>query len=363
MADTNVLQRTNLYAMCGAKPEAVLKDTGKSKETGEFKELLKDKSSGSSKEPVGKAEKDVPAENVVKTENNQETELEATGAPEQMAELFAMVNVVQESIAIQPEEGIQKGEVSVESLPEEMFSVQSDELSTDILQQEFTSEKAADVESQLKSETADVTSMADQMKSMAMENERKPVQDKTEQKVAGTEQEIHTALQEGMQSEPNVRQDSIASIQTPKHLDVPGEKSAADAKLTTTESTLPVDVAKTIAEKMSGKNGMLTLELEPASLGKLVIQMVHEEGKTVISLMTANARTLELLGQKSAEIAAILEDRTGETTEIQMYEPQKSDNYADAQKQKEDRQEEGQRQHKKQENSASFLQQLRLGLI
>ena len=36
----------------------------------------------------------------------------------------------------------------------------------------------------------------------------------------------------------------------------------------TAPETFPVDVGKTIAAKLPGNNGMLTIELEPAALGK-----------------------------------------------------------------------------------------------
>ncbi|MEY8426349.1 flagellar hook-length control protein FliK [Lachnospiraceae bacterium 46-15] len=131
----------------------------------------------------------------------------------------------------------------------------------------------------------------------------------------------------------------------------------------TTESTLASDVAKTLAARMPADNGTLTLELEPASLGKLTIRMTYEAGKAVVSIMATNTRTLELLSQRSGEIAAILEERTGQETVVQPYQPsEEAAYYGQGQENGRERQQQ-QEQGKENKETDSFMQQLRLGLI
>lgn len=133
--------------------------------------------------------------------------------------------------------------------------------------------------------------------------------------------------------------------------------------LKTSERTLAPDVAKTLAVRMPADNGTLTLELEPASLGKLTIRMTYEAGKAVVSIMAANTRTLELLSQRSGEIAAILEERTGQETIVQPYQPSEESAYYE-QGQESGRERQQQReQGKENKETDSFMQQLRLGLI
>ena len=151
----------------------------------------------------------------------------------------------------------------------------------------------------------------------------------------------------------DIRQEAQAETAAVKDISVP---------VKTTENTLAPDIAKTMAARMPADNGTLTLELEPASLGKLTIRMTYEAGKAVVSIMATNTRTLELLSQRSGEIAAILEERTGQETVVQPYQPSEEGAYYE-QNQESGRERQQQEQRKENKETDSFMQQLRLGLI
>ncbi|MBE7726746.1 MAG: flagellar hook-length control protein FliK [Enterocloster citroniae] len=130
----------------------------------------------------------------------------------------------------------------------------------------------------------------------------------------------------------------------------------------TTPETFPVDVGKTIAAKLPGNNGMLTIELEPAALGKMTIKVVYEAGRAAVSIMSANPKTLELLSQSAGEIANILEEKTGQQTVVYTPEAyQQSDDYRGHQERDNQRQED--EREKRRSQPDSFAQQLRLGLV
>lgn len=130
----------------------------------------------------------------------------------------------------------------------------------------------------------------------------------------------------------------------------------------TAPETFPVDVGKTIAAKLPGNNGMLTIELEPAAFGKMTIKVVYEAGRAAVSIMSANPKTLELLSQSAGEIANILEEKTGQQTVVytpEMY--QESEDYRGHQERGNQRQDD--EREKRRSQPDSFAQQLRLGLV
>lgn len=137
--------------------------------------------------------------------------------------------------------------------------------------------------------------------------------------------------------------------------------------LKTTPDTLPEDLGKALAAKLPDTGKTLTVELEPASLGKLTIRLTYEAGRAAVSILATNPKTLELLSTKAAEIASILEEKTGEETVILTQEPHEQEQYQENKNnssQQQD-QDQGQSQQGKEEqarHSDSFAQQLRLGL-
>lgn len=137
----------------------------------------------------------------------------------------------------------------------------------------------------------------------------------------------------------------------------------AEAPVRTTEAQLPADLGKAIADRMPANDGTLTIELEPASLGKVIMKVIYEGGRASISLMSANEKTLEILNQNASQIAGILEDKTGKETVIYTYQPEQQN--ADPQEGggKERGEPQEQKDSRKREQPDSFAQQLRLGLV
>lgn len=142
-----------------------------------------------------------------------------------------------------------------------------------------------------------------------------------------------------------------------------------EVPLKTTMETLPQDLGKTLAAKLSSDNRSLTVELEPASLGKLTIRLVYEGQRAMVSIMASNPKTLELLSEKAAEIASILKEKTGQETLIYTQQPEQgSDQYKENQNGQGqgafENQERGYQGRGKEEHQQEFFaQQLRLGLV
>lgn len=141
--------------------------------------------------------------------------------------------------------------------------------------------------------------------------------------------------------------------------------------LKTAESELPQDLGKALATKLLGSRqtgNTLTVELEPASLGKLTIKLVYEAGRAAVSILASNPRTLEILNQRAAEIASILEEKTGQETVIYTQPSQQQENQDTEQRQggrgnQQNQEERHQSQEGNRQHTESFAQQLRLGLI
>lgn len=144
------------------------------------------------------------------------------------------------------------------------------------------------------------------------------------------------------------------------------EKTETTTELKTTPEELPQELGKALSSgKMTGTR-TLTVELEPASLGKLTIKVSYEAGRTAVSILASNPKSLEILNQKATEIAAILKERTGEETVIYTQEPQpqEEDSYDGHQGgQSQEREEHSRRDEGKEQQTESFAQQLRLGLV
>lgn len=139
--------------------------------------------------------------------------------------------------------------------------------------------------------------------------------------------------------------------------------------LKTAESELPQDLGKMLTTKLSESKlagNTLTVELEPASLGKLTIKLVYEAGRAAVSILASNPRTLEILNQRAAEIASILEEKTGQETVIYTQPSQQQEDQETEQRQGgrgNQQEQEERRQSQKEQHTESFAQQLRLGLI
>lgn len=142
--------------------------------------------------------------------------------------------------------------------------------------------------------------------------------------------------------------------------EVPQEKAQT---LKTSPDTLGYDLGNRLASSLPKSNGTLTIELEPASLGKLTIRVVYEAGKAAVSILSANPKTVELLSQRAGEIARILEEKTGQETVV--YTPEQKQPYDDGQggQERQQQRQESREQQNKKNQSESFTQMLRLGLV
>ena len=147
----------------------------------------------------------------------------------------------------------------------------------------------------------------------------------------------------------------------------PVERGTAEVPLKTTEQNLPEDLGKTLAARLPEAGRTLTVELEPASLGKLTIRLVYEGDRAAVSIMANNPRTLELLNQRASEIAAILEEKTGQETVIYTRPPEQNQEQPQDGRQgqggQESRDDRQRNREKDRQQADSFAQQLRLGLV
>lgn len=150
----------------------------------------------------------------------------------------------------------------------------------------------------------------------------------------------------------------------------PVSQRAERIPMKTTPEQLPQDLGKTLAARTLEAGRTLTVELEPANLGKLTIRLVYEGERAALSIMASNPRTLDLLSQKASEIAAILEEKTGQETIIytqpaeqgnERYDEQQNQNRSKEQGEPEEQRQQGHGEDKHQ--AESFAQQLRLGLV
>lgn len=145
-----------------------------------------------------------------------------------------------------------------------------------------------------------------------------------------------------------------------------GQK-AETVSMKTSPETIPQDLGKMLGAKMAEGARTLTLELEPANLGKLTIHLSYEGDRAAVSIMATNPKTLELLNQKASEIAAILEEKTGQETVIFTQKPETNqENYdrnPDGKREREEQEEKHQQNKEEHQNFDSFAQQLRLGLV
>ena len=175
--------------------------------------------------------------------------------------------------------------------------------------------------------------------------------------------DVEVPVHQIMQS--NMEISGAVNMQSPSTENVFSVETKNDAALLrTSENTLPTDLSKTIAEKMISRDNMGTLEvtLEPATLGKITIRMMYEDGKAAVSLISDNPKTLEILSQRAGEIAQILEEKTGQTTVVYTPESPYPEQDMNQQKGHEGHPQE-QKEHSSKEHAESFAQQLRLGLI
>lgn len=168
----------------------------------------------------------------------------------------------------------------------------------------------------------------------------------------------------GGNTEPG-RQELVGMAeQSPREFTVREPEHVASEPVRTSEPTLVNDVGRVIAQRLPASDGTLTIELEPASLGKLTIHVLYESGKATVSIMATNPRTMELLNARAGELASIIEERTGQDTVVYTEQPEQEPPFDERQgeRQHRDREQES-REHRERTDQDSFMQQLRLGVI
>ena len=181
---------------------------------------------------------------------------------------------------------------------------------------------------------------------------QKPESSRSQPKAGQTpgigEREALQAMQEGSGQAAAAEQPKLFTPSYQSFQDGLFSKRSEAIPLKTTPETLPQDLGKTLAKSMVESGRTLTVELEPASLGKLTIRMAYDGGRAAVSIMATNPKTQEMLNQRASEIAAILEEKG-------------YDREPDG-KGQDERQEKKQDQDERQQ-ADSFAQQLRLGLV
>ena len=155
--------------------------------------------------------------------------------------------------------------------------------------------------------------------------------------------------------------DSHPSVQ-PKDYGTAAQ-AGTQSPVRTNMEEMPEAFARNLADRLPERDGTLTIEFEPASLGKVTLRVIYEAGRTSVSLMSDNPKTLEILSQNAGQIAGILEDKTGRETVIYTYQSQQQ--FGDSREGgREGRREPGeQKDDRRRGQRDSFAQQLRLGLI
>lgn len=148
--------------------------------------------------------------------------------------------------------------------------------------------------------------------------------------------------------------------------ETPVKEPPQTLRVKTTPETFGNDLGKAIAPKLpgAGKSTTLSIELEPAALGKMTLKVIYEGDRATVSIMSANPKTLELLSRSAGEIAQILEQKTGQQTVV--YTPQQPGQNLDGRQggQGDDgRPDRDRENNKRQDRPDSFAQQLRLGLV
>lgn len=128
-----------------------------------------------------------------------------------------------------------------------------------------------------------------------------------------------------------------------------------------------------IAKQIAGGKQELEISLTPRNLGELLVKVAYEAGETTISIICTNEKAMQAMSSRASELGKVLETTLGDKMNVvveqkeqngsQLYEDGRNDSGAQAQKEELERREAELRKRLEQESSsASFLQQLRLGL-
>lgn len=151
------------------------------------------------------------------------------------------------------------------------------------------------------------------------------------------------------------------------------QASQGTVTMKTSEATFPQDIQNVLRTSMPTQDGgKLTIELDPATLGKITINVSYEGDKATVSILASNPKTLELLTNSAPQMAGIIEAKTGQQTTV--YIPTNAtaaDYQSDFSSANQEGSGEGQAEQRRRQqeanqsgsNAEAFLQQMRLGLV
>ncbi len=271
---------------------------------------------------------------------------------------------VQESVEVSMEVSVLPGQPEAEAVKPEVKAETAKTVKTDT---GAADAKADAVKAEVPEHTA-VLPKEEQHEGTVTEQRPWNTQAVSEKKDAGQNQEesfrSELSVQEPDQTVPMQAAEAPVQAAHPQNASQP-EFQAGEHTVKSTVEELPQELGKAVVAGKPGDSQVLTVELEPVSLGKLTIRLEYEAGRTMVSVMASNPKTLELLSQKASEIASILKEHTGEETVIYTEQPQKEPG-EEAQEQSGrggQQQERQQHRQEKQPQTDSFMQQLRLGLV
>ncbi len=153
----------------------------------------------------------------------------------------------------------------------------------------------------------------------------------------------------------------------------------ADLNIETTDNVsedneLRIQVIERIADYMNAssisKNDTLELMLNPASLGKLMMQVKQTASGVAVSILCEAEKTYHLLKDRSGEIAGILAKKLEEPVMVNVHPDNRQDylnqnnkdNSKDAFYEQQSRQQEERQNRRAADEATSFLSRLRLGI-
>lgn len=271
---------------------------------------------------------------------------------------------VQESVEVSMEVSVLPGQPEAEAVKPEVKAEAVKTVKTDI---GAADAKADAVKAEVPEHTA-VLPKEEQHEGTVTEQRPWNTQAVSEKKDAGQNQEesfrSELSVQEPDQTVPMQAAEAPVQAAHPQNASQP-EFQAGEHTVKSTVEELPQELGKAVVAGKPGDSQVLTVELEPVSLGKLTIRLEYEAGRTMVSVMASNPKTLELLSQKASEIASILKEHTGEETVIYTEQPQKEPGEEAQEQSGRGGQQQERQQHRQEEQpqTDSFMQQLRLGLV
>lgn len=263
----------------------------------------------------------------------------------------------------------EEGMSLIDVQPEEVFDIKGKELlitkDGKLTAQSSTDMVKADM---LRAATAEA---ADDVKIKAEPDINRNVQIETAEKADEVVKTIQTAaesesgLQQGTGEEQNEQFDGEVAPFKANTLD-PGKINVkvADAPVDTTRADAAQQMADKIVYKLSQGKHEFDMELNPASLGKVNIKMVFENGSAEIIMTTSNAKAHQLLSAHTDALKAILEGTLGMNNNVEVKQAENTSEQFDRDNfQEQSERQQGQQQRRREsEQDSSFVERLRLGL-